>query len=291
MTDNAVEREQASLWRQVGRALRWTRSSYVLVSGFAAVLFLIGVVWWPLTKEQLDLIDWSRPLWQQVDWLLLGIFVAMSALIMAGADLKSDARIAFVGLFGGLAIETWGTQSGLWSYYTGERPPLWILPAWPIALLSIDRLVRLLRLLTRRVRPEAFVVVYWLVFGLFYVLLWGFVWPMAGHVLSVLSLVLCTLLVLTPTDYRLAVLTFAAGVGVGYFLELWGTTRTCWTYYTWQKPPLFAVLAHGMATVAAWRTGLLMVQLWEGGVVDPPADPAVGLSGQESRARSFLTRG
>jgi hypothetical protein len=260
---DVIEVGQASVWRRVGHALRWTRSSYVLISGFVAVLFLIGVVWWPLAKEQLDLIDWGRPLWGQVDWLLLGILGAMSALIMAGADLRSDARIAFIGLVGGLAIESWGTHTGLWSYYTLERPPPWILPAWPIALLSIDRLVRLLRLLTGRDRPTVFAVLYWLVFGLFALLLWPFVWPTVPHALTILSLVLCALLTLTPTDHRMAVLTFAAGAGLGYFLELWGTTRYCWTYYTGQTPPLFAVLAHGMAAVAAWRTGLLMGGLWD----------------------------
>jgi hypothetical protein len=53
-------------------------------------------------------------------------------------------------------------------------------------------------------------------------------------------------------------LTFIAGSGLGYFLELWGTTRQCWTYHTYQTPPLFAVLAHGMAAVAFWRAGLLL---------------------------------
>jgi hypothetical protein len=53
------------------------------------------------------------------------------------------------------------------------------------------------------------------------------------------------------------VLVFIAGTALGYFLELWGTTRECWTYYTGQTPPLFAVLAHGMAAVAFWRAGLL----------------------------------
>ena len=78
-----------------------------------------------------------------------------------------------------------------------------------------------------------------------------------------LSLLLCGLLIFTPTDHRFAVLTFIAGAGLGYYLELWGTTRECWTYYTFQKPPLFAVLAHGMAAVAFWRTGLVIKQLFE----------------------------
>jgi len=30
-------------------------------------------------------------------------------------------------------------------------------------------------------------------------------------------------------------------------------TRECWTYYTLETPPLFAVLSHGMAAVAFWR--------------------------------------
>jgi hypothetical protein len=263
MAEGTVEAGGASLRRRVSSALRWTRSSYVLISGFVTILFLIGVVWWPLAKEQLDLIDWSRPLWEQVDWLLLGIFGVMSLSIMAGADLKADARTAFIGLVGGLAIESWGTQTELWFYYTLERPPLWILPAWPIALLAIDRMVRLLRLVTPSDRPAVFVLLYWLVFGVFTLLLWRFVWPAAGQTLTILSLVLCTLLTLTPTDHRMAVLTFAAGAALGYFLELWGTTRCCWTYYTRQTPPLFAVLAHGMAAVASWRTGLLMGGLWD----------------------------
>jgi hypothetical protein len=57
------------------------------------------------------------------------------------------------------------------------------------------------------------------------------------------------------------VLTFVAGAGLGYFLELWGTTRECWTYYTLETPPLFAVLAHGMAAVIFWRAGGLARQL------------------------------
>jgi hypothetical protein len=85
----------------------------------------------------------------------------------------------------------------------------------------------------------------------------AFVWPFTDKSLTILALTACALMIVTPTDRRLAVLTFAAGTGLGFFLELWGTTRYCWTYYTEQQPPLFAVLAHGMAAVAFWRAGLL----------------------------------
>jgi hypothetical protein len=61
-----------------------------------------------------------------------------------------------------------------------------------------------------------------------------------------------------PTNHSFALLTFVAGSGLGYYLELWGTTRECWIYYTYQTPPLFAVVAHGMAAVAFWRAGLMV---------------------------------
>lgn len=236
-------------------AFGWTRSSSLLFSGLLAVIGLIVVVWWPLARDYLATIDRSRPLWIQVDLLLIGIFAALSLLITAGADLRADARIIAVGLAGGLVIESWGTQTALWTYYTFERPPLWILPAWPLASLAIDRLVRLLGLLTPARLPAR--ALYWVVFPGFYALMLAFVQPTLDRSLTLAALFLCAFLILTPTDHRTALLTFAAGAGLGYFLELWGTTRACWTYYTLQTPPLFAVLAHGMAAVAFWRTARL----------------------------------
>jgi hypothetical protein len=232
------------------------------MSAFVATLLVIVVVWWPLVVEYVSYLDPTRPLWTQMDWPLLGIFAVMSLLIMAGADLKADAFIILVGAAGGLVIESWGTQTLLWTYFTLERPPLWIIPAWPIASLSIDRLFRLLKRLTAAWPCRVFFSLYWLIFASFYALMLVFVWPTAEKSLTLMALVLCALLILTPTDHRLAALTFIAGAGLGYFLERWGTTRQCWTYYTRQTPPLFAVLAHGMAAVAFWRVGLLFKQ-WQ----------------------------
>jgi hypothetical protein len=272
-----MQRTRSTLWQRLVATLSWTRSSTVLIGAFIATLVLIGFVWWPLAKEQLDLIDWSTPLWRQVDWLLLFCFAVMSLLIVAGADLKADLWLAIIGLGGGLVIESWGTQTELWRYYTLERPPLWILPAWPVAALSFNRLARLLDLLLPKVggtvQPtqhssvgalagRVYRIAYWLIFGLFFILLLRFAWPAIAQPLTIMAVALCALFILSPTDHRLAVLTFTGGVSLGYFLELWGTTRLCWTYYTEFEPPLFSVMAHGMAAVAFWRTRLLLDVVW-----------------------------
>jgi hypothetical protein len=254
----------------------WTRDSSILLGGFFVTIFLIIYIWWPLAEEYLAYVDWNDEWWRYIDWLLIGIFVFMSITIIAHANLKTDLLIIFVGICGGLAIESWGTQTNLWFYYTDERPPLWIIPAWPIASLSIDRITRLLdvglkSLLTfvgqsnqsRESLDSIAKVLYWLTFASFLGLMVIFVAPTFDKSYTWLSLILCLLLILTPTDHCFALLTFLAGSGLGYYLELWGTTRECWTYYTYQTPPLFAVLAHGMAAVAFWRAGLLLKSLAE----------------------------
>ncbi|HEX6036296.1 MAG TPA: hypothetical protein VFY83_17790, partial [Anaerolineales bacterium] len=153
--------------------------------------------------------------------------------------------------------------------------PLWIIPAWPIASLSIDRITGVLSFLTTKITlrlgsgqapghkgEKLFKIFYWITFASFLLHMLIFIAPTFDKSYTWFSLILCILLILTPTDYRFAVLTFIAGAGLGYYLELWGTTRQCWTYYTYQTPPLFAILAHGMAAVAFCRAGLILKTVW-----------------------------
>ena len=237
----------------------WNRSSYWMLSGFIALLALIVYVWWPLVEEYLATYNPEYPWWMQFDWLLLANFLAMSVLIMANANLRRDVPIAIIGLAGGMVIESWGTQTELWTYYTSERPPLWIIPAWPIASLSIDRLFSILNLWLHAIPRKLDKTLYGVIFPIFYTLMLIFIWPTINKSLTVMALFMCAFLILTPQGKtREMVLTFIAGAGLGYFLELWGTTRLCWTYYTLETPPFFAVLAHGMAAVSFWR----VKELW-----------------------------
>jgi hypothetical protein len=251
----------------------WTRDSSILLGGFFVTVILIIYIWWPLAVDYFAYVDWNSEWWRYIDWLLIGIFAFMSITIVTHANIKADLLIIFVGIWGGLAIESWGTQTNLWFYYTDERPPLWIIPAWPIASLSIDRITRFLdwmiQRLSKRINPRnlqssrsipvgLISLFYWLTFASFLSLMLIFVAPTFDKSYTWFALILCILLIFTPTDHRFAFLTFIVGSGLGYYLELWGTTRECWTYYTYQTPPLFAVLAHGMAAVAFWRAGLLL---------------------------------
>ena len=267
-----------SLFRRALGLFGWSRASSVLLGGFFLIVFLIVYIWWPLAEQVLAYINWGGAWWLYIDWLLLGIFIFMTLTIMAHADLRRDALIVFVATLGGLVIESWGTQTNLWHYYTAERPPLWIIPAWPIATLSIDRITRALSWGVSRLNskdtiglkgnnletfvPFVFKFFYWLIFIAFSILMLYFVAPTFNKSYTILALLLCALLIATPTDYRYAVLIFIAGAGLGYFLERWGTTRQCWSYYTNQTPPLFAVLAHGMAALSFWRAGLMVKMVW-----------------------------
>lgn len=235
------------------KILHFSRSSYFVVSAFFLTLFLIGYIWWPLVEEYFAYMDWQGPWWLYLDWLLIGIFLVMSILIMLGANIRQDIKIICVGLIGGLAIESWGTQTNLWTYYTLERPPLWIIPAWPIASLAIDRIVRLLQINL----PKPWRGFYkWSFLGmlcLFFVMMLFFIAPTFDKPLTWASTLLVLMTILTTRDYRSSLIVFMAGSGLGYFLELWGTTRECWVYYTHQTPPVFAVFAHGMAALIFWR--------------------------------------
>ena len=242
------------IFRRVVGWMGWNRTSGVLGGGFLLLLLLIGYIWWPLAADYLATYNPRYPWWVQVDWLLVGIFLTMSLLITSGPNLRRDLPILVVGLAGGTVIETWGTQSGLWAYFTGEQPPLWILPAWPIASLTIERLIRILDEKLRRIPASIFDWFYAPVLGVFGVLLILFVQPAMNDALTWAAMTLVAFLTLTQRDRRRAVLIFAAGSALGFFLELWGTTRACWVYYTHQTPPLFAVLAHGMAAVAFDRS-------------------------------------
>lgn len=241
--------------------LRWSKHSTAILSAFLVTILLIGYIWWPLLRDYLQQVNPAIPVWRQVDWLLIGNFLVMSMLVTLGADLRYDIPFALIGLIGGFLIESWGTRTGLWFYYTYEMPPLWIIPAWPIAALSVNRISHYITQLSQRIPDQWFRILYWPVFGIFYVLLFWFVWPTILHPLTIFALVLCLFFILSCKNRRSALIIFTAGSFLGFFLERWGTTRLCWTYHIPGSPPAITVLAHGMASMAIWRAFQIMLEI------------------------------
>ena len=185
-----------------------------------------------------------------MDWLLAGIWLFMTALLCWGIEPRRDGLRALIGFGGGIYVETWGTATSLWWYFTAERPPLWILPAWPVAVVAIDRLSRALDLVLPEGEHRA---LWWALLPPFVGLMTWFIWPYVHEPLTVLSIVAMLVVVCTPGRSREDVTLMLAGSGLGIFLEYWGTSRHCWNYYTGEIPPMAAVLAHGFASVAFQR--------------------------------------
>lgn len=217
----------------------YDRRSAVAVTVLVLVYTAVGVNWF-------HLLDLSRGM----DWLLAGIWLFMSALLCWDIRPQRDVPLVFVAFFGGLVIEAWGTQTNLWHYFTAERPPVWILPAWPVAALTIDRIYRVLDTVAPRIRLGPF---YTLGLPLFVLAMTRFLWPTIDLSWSRVVVLLMVLVLLTPGDRREEVLLFLAGALLGVFLEYWGTSRRCWTYYTAQIPPVEAIFAHGFASLAFLR--------------------------------------
>ncbi len=207
-----------------------------------------------------------RANWNDVDWVLLGLWAGMAALLCRNIQPARDLALAGVALAGGFAIEWWGTHTQLWRYFTGDAPPVWILPAWPIAALAAVRIATALERGCSRWRLN-WTVAYWIVLVLFATGMFRFVWPSRGLWPSQAAAGLIVLVIATGTAHRRDLCLFVAGAGLGFLLEYWGTSRECWTYYSGENPPLITAAAHGFAQVCYARTldALTWLRLLRGG--------------------------
>ena len=161
------------------------------------------------------------------------LFLTIRAIPLA-ADPVTDCLTVLVTSFFGFLAELWGTQSGLWTYYTGEKPPYWIVPAWALGVLVVERLARRAGEqpggVFAKLRSDNFYRAWVLLFYCVFV-------PFIATKLSAPACVLPILLtaaVLFPgkkhrTRYTRILFT---GTVCVFFADLWGTTNHCWTYHT-----------------------------------------------------------
>jgi hypothetical protein len=188
-----------------------------------------------------------------INWLLIGLWAGMTALLCWKVQPARDLALAAVALAGGLAFEWWGTHTRLWCYFTGETPPAWILPAWPVAALASSRIALLLERVWSKARVN-WQIPYWGAMLLFAVGMVWFIWPSLNLFLSKAACGLIVVVVVLGKRHRRDCCLFLGGACLGVLLEYWGTTRGCWTYYSGATPPLIAAAAHGFAQVCYART-------------------------------------
>ncbi|HND29020.1 MAG TPA: hypothetical protein PKY30_26115 [Myxococcota bacterium] len=225
------------MWQLVRSGYR--SSSLVALGILGAVYAAVALIW----NQYIDI---SRGM----DWLLVGIWAFMTAVLCWNIQPRRDILRVGVGFVGGLCIEAWGTLTELWTYFTVERPPLWILPAWPVAALAIDRMAQVLD----SVWPQRGAWPLWaLLLPSFVIWMSIFVQPTWEMNATRLAMVGMVGVLVTVRDPRSDLLLFVSGSVLGIFLEYWGTSRYCWTYYTREIPPLQAMVAHGFASVAFAR--------------------------------------
>ena len=244
--------------------VRWFLARYDRRSAWTAVALVVGYVGMGAAYNRY--IDLSRGM----DWLLLGIWLYMTAVLCWAIEPRRDVVRAVVGLGGGLFIEAWGTVTEIWHYFTAERPPLWIIPAWPVAALAIDRMSKGVEHLLQvaGIGERGLRILWWLLLPPFTLYFAQFAWHTADLWATRIAFVFMAVVLVWPGRTRQDVALFLAGAGLGIFLEYWGTSRYCWTYYTREIPPMEAVLAHGFAAVAFQRAadvvewGLDRTGLW-----------------------------
>lgn len=241
------ERDADPFWKS------WAHFSHFIRAGFTrwSLLPLAAVVitatsvaagWW-------ELVDLDQPF----DYLLAFLWLFMTLMVSWRVSFRRDVILAFTGMWGGFLIEWWGTTTHLWTYFTDESPPLWIIPAWPVAALSTERLAYILDRAFPRSRSWPWWGVYAFAIPTFIIFMCGFMDP-SWHITSshVVLGIMIGVAVSSKTPRRDVVL-FVMGTVLGYGLEYWGTTRECWTYHTLQTPPLVTAFAHGFASIAFWR--------------------------------------
>lgn len=192
--------------------------------------------------------------------LFSGILAVTAWLIPSRVRIAHDAAAVLAAAGVGLAAEAWGTRHGLWRYYTGEKPPLWIVPAWCLGALLIERAAFLAESRWGRLlEPPVAGAAYGLLAAACAATILTFCrsWLCEPATWAILALVAGSLFmgVSGRRDFWL----LASGLAMVFFADLWGTTNRCWAY-AWQGPGPGGVLrgvAFGMAFDASLVLGSL----------------------------------
>jgi len=173
-----------------------------------------------------------------------GILALTLRVIPTKVSPRRDATMFLLASIGGFLIESWGTQTGLWTYYTGETPPLWIIPAWPLGTLIIDRMSEKAKARWAERVGDAAVWGYWAFAVTCPLIVSWFAWTRMSHPgtpLMILTFILAFYLKPDPKeDFWILI----GGKFYVFFAVFWGATNNCWRYHI--QTGSFSSLAAGI---------------------------------------------
>jgi hypothetical protein len=238
------------------------RAARAAYAALVAALFAAVAAWrWDLVQQAWFTTGLTLARGGPGRWKVLGEIVLFAAILAAAwraipatARPARDVPVLLLATLAGWAAEAWGTRLGLWRYYTGERPPLWIVPAWPLGAAVVDRLAAAMR---ARWGPAP-AAAYWCAAAAALATCACFCAPWLGRPAAWAGLAAAAAAVAAGPDAAADFWTLAAGLGAVFFADLWGTTNGCWTYYLAGRPGgLWRGIAFGMAFDASVVLGCL----------------------------------
>ncbi len=241
----------------------FNRKSIFALLILVSVISVIAFSWPELAAAEWNAI-FGRGNWvANMDWLLFGLGVFFFVCTALDPNPRADLATITAGIVGGAIIEVWGTRAGLWYYYTGERPPLWILPAWGMSALSNEKMQRLSMLLMPASMRESLLsdrdgsplsrFGYFTTMSLLVIFYLYWSWPAIQHPFTFFTTALIIAALASPRYPGYAFSLFLNGALLGIFLEIWGTTRHCWNYYDGKTPSPFPIFGHGIAALCFWK--------------------------------------
>jgi uncharacterized membrane protein YoaT (DUF817 family) len=164
--------------------------------------------------------------------LLAGILLLTLRAVPMKVAPKRDALIFALAALAGYAAEAWGTQTGLWTYYTREAPPLWIVPVWPLGALVIDRMSEYAKQRWKKyLSNETVSFLYWGVAVSSISVFLLFAGPAEKNPMTWLLLVFMAGTFCFRPEPKRDIWIVLTGLFYVFFADIWGTTNNCWTYY------------------------------------------------------------
>ncbi|MBT5032769.1 MAG: hypothetical protein HOM55_10795 [Proteobacteria bacterium] len=208
--------------------------------------------------------DWDEQLHTIFLFLLmLLILVIATAVISLKTTVIFDLAVVLTGLAIGYMVEAWGTRYGLWSYYTNEKPPLWIIPVWPLGALLTDRVNTIWgNIFSNHCHRATVTRCYWFVAISFLAIIVIFTLPASSNPATYIGILLLGItLTYRPQPETYFPLLIIAAILV-LPADYWGTASDCWHYYSYPTNNMLSIdtgVAFGIAFDAVVVLSILRV--------------------------------